>query len=113
GPLPMTRMATSRRGVLPSIRSRTANTNTFALPLRNSAASRCLWRSIRFTDILLQQMVNGLALGMMYALLALGFTMVYEIIELINFAHFSVFMTGTFIGLTILNLLGVTAVSAS
>ena len=36
---------------------------------------------------------------MMYALLALGFTMVYGIIELINFAHFSVFMTGTFIGL--------------
>ena len=51
-------------------------------------------------DILLQQVVNGLALGMMYALLALGFTMVYGIIELINFSHFSVFMTGTFVGLT-------------
>ena len=49
-------------------------------------------------EILLQQVVNGLALGMMYALLALGFTMVYGIIELINFAHFSVFMTGTFLG---------------
>src|SRR5215471_18043267 len=64
-------------------------------------------------DVLLQQVVNGLALGMMYALLALGFTMVYGIIELINFAHFSVFMTGTFVGLVVLNLMGVTAVSAS
>jgi len=64
-------------------------------------------------DIFLQQIVNGLALGMMYALLALGFTMVYGIIELINFAHFSVFMTGTFVGLVVLNLMGVTAVSKS
>jgi branched-chain amino acid transport system permease protein len=64
-------------------------------------------------DVLLQQVVNGLALGMMYALLALGFTMVYGIIELINFAHFSVFMTGTFVGLVVLNLMGVTAVSKS
>ena len=64
-------------------------------------------------DVLLQQIVNGLALGMMYALLALGFTMVYGIIELINFAHFSVFMTGTFVGLVVLNLMGVTAGSRS
>ena len=42
-------------------------------------------------EVLLQQVINGIALGMMYALLALGFTMVYGIIELINFAHFSVF----------------------
>ena len=62
-------------------------------------------------EILLQQVVNGLALGMMYALLALGFPMVYGIIELINFSHFSVFMTGTFVGLLVLNLMGVTAMS--
>jgi len=62
-------------------------------------------------DILVQQVVNGLALGMMYALLALGFTMVYGIIELINFAHFSVFMTGTFIGLAVLGLMGFTGSS--
>ena len=36
---------------------------------------------------------------MMYALLALGFTMVYGIIELINFSHFNVFMAGLFVGL--------------
>ncbi len=64
-------------------------------------------------DVLLQQIVNGLALGMMYALLALGFTMVYGIIELINFSHFSVFMTGTFIGILVLDLVGITAVSKS
>ena len=64
-------------------------------------------------DVLLQQVVNGLALGMMYALLALGFTMVYGIIELINFSHFSVFMTGTFVGLLVLNLMGVSAGGAS
>src|SRR5262245_36325067 len=64
-------------------------------------------------DVLGQQVVNGLALGMMYALLALGFTMVYGIIELINFSHFSVFMTGTFVGLLVLNLMGITAVSKS
>jgi branched-chain amino acid transport system permease protein len=64
-------------------------------------------------DVLLQQVVNGLALGMMYALLALGFTMVYGIIELINFAHFNVFMTGTFVGLVVLSLMGVTATSQS
>jgi branched-chain amino acid transport system permease protein len=64
-----------------------------------------------FFEVIVQQIVNGLALGMMYALLALGFTMVYGIIELINFAHFSVFMTGTIIGLTILNLIGFTGSS--
>jgi branched-chain amino acid transport system permease protein len=64
-------------------------------------------------DVFLQQLVNGIALGMMYALLALGFTMVYGIIELINFAHFSVFMTGTFIGLMVLNALGFTGSSGA
>ena len=64
-----------------------------------------------FADVLIQQVVNGLALGMMYALLALGFTMVYGIIELINFAHFSVFMAGTFMGLFVLRLLGFTGES--
>src|SRR5215216_3084853 len=56
--------------------------------------------------VILQQLINGLSLGMMYALLALGFTMVYGIIELINFAHFNVFMSGTFFGLWFLALLG-------
>src|SRR5215831_8461295 len=43
----------------------------------------------------------------MYALLALGFTMVYGIIELINFAHFNVFMVGSFIALWVLQAMGI------
>ena len=45
-------------------------------------------------DILLQQIINGLVLGSMYALIALGYTMVYGIINLINFAHGEVLMVG-------------------
>lgn len=45
-------------------------------------------------DVLLQQIINGLVLGSMYALLALGYTMVYGIINLINFAHGEVLMVG-------------------
>ena len=57
-------------------------------------------------DILLQQIINGVSLGAMYSLLALGFTMVYGVIELINFAHFNVFMVGSFIALWMMQALG-------
>ncbi len=46
----------------------------------------------------IQQLVNGVSLGSIYALIALGYTMVYGIIKLINFAHGDVFMLGAFIG---------------
>ena len=46
----------------------------------------------------LQQVINGLALGSVYALLALGYTMVYGIIQLINFAHGEIYMIGAFAG---------------
>ncbi len=58
-------------------------------------------------QILLQQIVNGLSLGGIYALIALGYTMVYGIIELINFAHGDVYTLGTFFSLAILTALGV------
>ena len=58
-------------------------------------------------DILLQQIINGVSLGAMYSLLALGFTMVYGIIELINFAHFNVFMVGSFIALWLMQAMGI------
>ena len=45
-------------------------------------------------DIFIQQIINGLVLGSMYALVALGYTMVYGIINLINFAHGEVLMVG-------------------
>ena len=57
-------------------------------------------------DLLLQQGINGLSLGAMYALLALGFTLVYGILELINFSHFNVFMVGSFIALWTLQQFG-------
>ena len=49
-------------------------------------------------ELLMQQLVNGLAVGSIYALIALGYTMVYGTIKLINFAHGDVYMMGAFIG---------------
>jgi branched-chain amino acid transport system permease protein len=63
------------------------------------------------TAVLLQQVINGLSLGAMYALLALGFTLVYGILELINFAHFNVFMVASFIGMWALEMLGLSGQS--
>ncbi|MDT2756122.1 branched-chain amino acid ABC transporter permease [Enterococcus asini] len=54
-------------------------------------------------EMIIQQLVNGLFLGSIYALLALGYTMVYGIIKLINFAHGEVYMIASFIGYFILN----------
>jgi len=59
------------------------------------------------SGVLLQQVINGLSLGAMYALLALGFTLVYGILELINFAHFNVFMVSSFVGMWALQSLGI------
>jgi len=49
----------------------------------------------------LQQLVNGLSLGSIYALIALGYTMVYGIINLINFAHGDIYMLGAYIGFAV------------
>jgi branched-chain amino acid transport system permease protein len=56
-------------------------------------------------DILLQQIINGLVLGSMYALVALGYTMVYGIINLINFAHGEVLMVGALVSWTVVTAL--------
>ena len=53
-------------------------------------------------DTFIQQIVNGLVLGSMYALVALGYTMVYGVLNLINFAHGDVLMIGAMAGITIL-----------
>ncbi len=58
------------------------------------------------TDLLVQQVINGLSLGAMYSLLALGFTLVYGIAELINFAHFNVFMVGSMVAMLTLQSFG-------
>jgi branched-chain amino acid transport system permease protein len=57
-------------------------------------------------EVLAQQTINGLTRGAVFALVALGYTMVYGIIELINFAHGDVFMLGLFISLTYFSLIG-------
>jgi branched-chain amino acid transport system permease protein len=56
--------------------------------------------------VIFQYLINGLTIGMLYALIALGYTMVYGIIELINFAHGDLFMLGCFFALTILSTMG-------
>ncbi|MDP2024795.1 branched-chain amino acid ABC transporter permease [Sulfuriferula sp.] len=56
-------------------------------------------------DIFVQQIINGLVLGSVYALVALGYTMVYGILELINFAHGEVTMIGAMVSLTVISAL--------
>src|SRR5450759_4422874 len=58
-----------------------------------------------------QQFANFLTLGAIYALIALGYTMVYGIIELINFAHGDVFMIGSLISIAIFGVFGINAAS--
>ena len=52
-------------------------------------------------SLFLQQLLNGLTIGAVYALIALGYTMVYGIIQMINFAHGEIFMIGAYVGLTV------------
>jgi branched-chain amino acid transport system permease protein len=54
--------------------------------------------------MLLQQLVNGITLGAVYALIALGYTMVYGILELINFAHGEIYMIGAYLGIIFLGI---------
>ncbi|MDK8233623.1 branched-chain amino acid ABC transporter permease [Aerococcus christensenii] len=61
---------------------------------------------------LIQQLVNGVALGSIYALMALGYTMVYGIIGLINFAHGDIYMVGAFVGFSLVTTAGVGVFSA-
>lgn len=51
-----------------------------------------------FTEQVIQQLINGISLGSIYALIALGYTMVYGIIKLINFAHGDIYMIGAYVG---------------
>ena len=59
-------------------------------------------------DYLAQQLINGLTLGSIYGLIAIGYTMVYGIIGMINFAHGDVFMVGSFVSLICILLFGIT-----
>ncbi|HYE01104.1 MAG TPA: branched-chain amino acid ABC transporter permease LivH, partial [Alphaproteobacteria bacterium] len=64
-------------------------------------------------EVFLQQLINGLTLGAIYGLIAIGYTMVYGIIGMINFAHGDVFMVGAFTALIVFLVLvamGLTAI---
>ncbi len=56
---------------------------------------------------IIQQLINGVSLGSIYALIALGYTMVYGIINLINFAHGDIYMMGAFVGYALTTFLGI------
>ncbi len=56
-------------------------------------------------NLIVEQLVNGVTLGGMYALIALGYTLVYGILLMINFAHSELFMVGAFVGLGVMSLL--------
>jgi len=60
-------------------------------------------------DYFLQQLINGVTLGSIYGLIAIGYTMVYGIIGMINFAHGDIFMVGSFVALILIVALGITA----
>ena len=58
-------------------------------------------------EYIAQQIVNGLILGSMYAMVAIGFSMIYGIIRLINFAHGEVYMIGAFTALIVASILSI------
>src|SRR3989338_1748990 len=55
--------------------------------------------------MLTQQLVNGIVVGSVYALIALGYTLVYGILQLINFAHGEIYMMGAYVGIAVLGVL--------
>jgi branched-chain amino acid transport system permease protein len=81
----------------------------FRRPRRFDQSAFCMTTS----EVLIQQLITGLSNGMIIALIALGYTMVYGIIELINFAHGDLFMLGSYFALTLIGLLGLDAAAAS
>jgi len=61
----------------------------------------------------LQQLINGLTLGSVYAIIALGYTMVYGILELINFAHGEIYMLGAYLGIIFLGIFTVAGLTSA
>jgi len=62
-------------------------------------------------EYFLQQLVNGVTLGSIYGLIAIGYTMVYGIIGMINFAHGDIFMIGAFIAIISFLIFGLTSIA--
>jgi branched-chain amino acid transport system permease protein len=70
------------------------------------ASDPLFWERLDFWEGFAQYTINGVQLGVLFALIAIGYTMVYGIVELINFAHGDLFMLGGFLALTLLTTLG-------
>lgn len=58
-------------------------------------------------DLVIQQLANGLIVGSFYALIALGYSMVFGVIKLLNFAHGDIYMSGAFVGLVVFSFVGI------
>lgn len=72
---------------------------------------RTALRQTGYMEYFLQQLINGVTLGAIYGLIAIGYTMVYGIIGMINFAHGDIFMIGAFIGLITFLILGLAGIT--
>jgi len=78
---------------------RSTRENLRPLPLQNPAVKDGYGGIVGTMDYFFQQLINGLVLGSIYGLIAIGYTMVYGIVGMINFAHGDIFMIGGFIAL--------------
>ena len=54
------------------------------------------------TDFLIQQLINGISIGLVYALMAIGFTLIFGVLNVVNFAHGEIYMLGAFVGLLLI-----------
>src|SRR5262249_26647857 len=93
--------AFARSGHLPDQPPRGSRSKP-SLPLRQQSPLALM----HWSELVIQQSINGLTRGAIFALIALGYTMVYGIIELINFAHGDIFMLGLMVSLTLFTDLG-------
>src|SRR5918997_6997856 len=76
-------------------------------PIAGLDLPRIMGDIARDPEVLIQQILVGLVNGAIIAIIALGYTLVYGIIELINFAHGDLYMLGAFAGLTVIGAFGV------
>src|SRR5262249_14169386 len=77
----------------------------------SNRSQRCLDERRKRMAYFLQQLINGLTLGSIYGLIAIGYTMVYGMIGMINFAHGEIYMIGAFISIIAFVVLGYVGVS--
>ena len=100
---------TRRTGQKSRHRHRKKNGTSSMVPFfyaaRPFGPSPALTGNIRSMDTFIQQLINGLTLGFVYAVVALGYTMVYGIIQLINFAHGEVVMIGAMVAFSVITAL--------